>query len=250
MRCFSGAPAYALPGSSEPQRCTIAAQNCPPGFSCQASTLPGVTVCCGSVQPNALVCPDGSPALIQGSQPIICSNPGVVCPAAFACVQSPSTPGIRVCCAVSGSGTSGTGVGGTSQVCGPGQLPFFINNQPQTCQIGLAQSCADGYICQQGAAGVFYCCQGPRCPTGVTLLETNGHPRFCNPAANSCPMGASCQQSTNLPGNYICCMISISQSPSLTRCIGRSTYMIPSGRPQMCTSSPDVCPSGTEVRVG
>jgi hypothetical protein len=248
MRCFSGASAYIQPGSTQPQTCTLAAQNCPPGFSCQASTSPGVTVCCGAAQSNSFLCPDGSPALIQGTLPIICSNPGVSCPPPFACLPTSSSPGNRVCCAASGTGMSAIGPQIASQVCGPGQQPYFANNQPQICQIGVQQTCADGFICQQGPAGIYYCCQGPRCPSGVTLLEITGQPRFCNPATVSCPTGSSCHQSTNLPGNYICCMTAVSQSPSLTRCIGRDTYMLPTGRPQMCMGTgPNVCPPGTEV---
>lgn len=232
LTCFTGAQPFLL-SNGQPQQCSTASPNCPPNFSCQSSTQSGVLICCGASFQGNIFCPDGNQPYRVGSQPFYC-GPTATCPQTYQCVQS-SSPSYQVCCLQTQS----------SSVCLPGQQPYLVNNQPQTCRIANPQ-CQQGYICQQATSGVYYCCQNPTCSNGITLLSTNGQPRYCNPASSSCPTDATCQQSLNLPGNFICCISSTLQPGTLTRCIGRTTYL-PTGISVPCSLTPNSCPSGNEV---
>ncbi|KRX96506.1 Uncharacterized protein T4E_1500 [Trichinella pseudospiralis] len=228
LGCLSGVSPYLLP-TGQPQICTAQNPQCPNGYSCQASTLPNMQICCAT---SKVPCPDGSEPWEQNGLLYICGM-NRPCPAGYGCVQSHAGSGQMICCRQVGQ-----------DVCGPGQQPYKREGVPQHCDI-YSPACPSGYNCQRGQSevNIYYCCQAAMCATGSTLLNTDGQPRYCNPSYSTCPSGAFCQESVNLRGNYICCMPS-GGVLHLCQCIGRITYF-DSGTPKLCTSSA-ACPVGYE----
>uniref|UniRef100_A0A5S6QCJ5 EGF-like domain-containing protein n=1 Tax=Trichuris muris TaxID=70415 RepID=A0A5S6QCJ5_TRIMR len=230
--CQSGQLPLLL-GAGKPQLCTQANPLCPAGYTCQLSTLPNTYICCK--QPTVgslLLCPDGSVPFKQDGVVFRCSAM-VPCPSPYTC-QTAVGSLEQVCCQPGGGGV-------VTNVCGPAQQVYVVNDVPQRCQV-KSPACPAGFSCQQGEQEIesYFCCQSPACPTGTALLNTNGRPRFCNPSYSSCPVGSFCQESMNLSGNYVCCMPS-GGVLHLALCIGRETYLFANGNPKQCSVN-EICP--------
>ncbi|CDW53758.1 Lustrin cystein domain containing protein [Trichuris trichiura] len=234
--CQSGQVPFLL-SAGKPQLCTQANPLCPPGYTCQLSTLPNTYICCK--QPTAgslLLCQDGSVPFKRDGVVFKCSAV-VPCPPLYTC-QTAMGSLEQVCCRPGGGN-------GRVNVCGPSQQAYMVNDIAQRCEV-KNPSCPIGFSCQQGKQQIesYFCCQSAACPTGIALLNTNGQPRFCNPSYSSCPVGSFCQESSNLGGNYVCCMPS-GGVLHLALCIGRETFLYANGNPKQCSMN-EICPTEYE----
>lgn len=125
---------------------------------------------------------------------------------------------------------------------------YCFLGQTRSCNIRRPH-CGYEFMCQRGRgkeAG-FYCCKRPQCFSGSVVVDTVGHPVYCNPASPlRCWADASCQEAVNMRGNYVCCLPDDRKISSLNRCIGTTTYLS-SGRPFNCLGREYICPQGNEV---
>ncbi|VDM95097.1 unnamed protein product, partial [Thelazia callipaeda] len=259
--CPGNQVAYRNPITDSLQVCTVSADDCPIGFSCQFSATNGQFQCCGI----GADCPRDQVAFVErNGTGKSCIPDRMTCPNGYKCEKTSS--GSYLCC------TNGSSIGTQiltkiSRVCcSIYSILYIIVTVCKANQVLIGGFCMNriniGSLCNNSkqCLGGSNCINGKcKCPdgmssgTGLCKLAkkssiavkcpiTGQAPyyekgskkiRYCSSLAKNCPRGYNCQYSRSIERN-ICC----GRSATLNKV--RSTNI-----PKRAVASTDVCNYGT-----